>query len=126
LDLREADVTAIAESLPQFDIVIASGVFNARLKAGDNLTHISQAVRAMLQLARRYVAVDFLSSHVDFQKEEAWHTDPAWALNFARQISRRFLLRHDYMPYEFAVFIFRDGSISPRNVFSDYEKILRK
>src|SRR5579864_4657824 len=38
LDLHEADITEIGESLPQYDVVVASGVFNAELRAGDNRT----------------------------------------------------------------------------------------
>ena len=126
LDLREADIIAVADSLPQYDVVVASGVFNARLIAGDNRAHISETLHAMYGRARHYVAVDFLSTFVDFQKEGAWHTDPSWALNLAHGFTRRVLLRHDYMPYEFAVFVFRDDSVSPKNVFRGCEQAMER
>jgi SAM-dependent methyltransferase len=125
LDLHEADITEIGDSLPQYDVVVASGVFNAELRAGDNRTHISESLNAMWDRARHHVAVDFLSTIVDFQQEGAWHTDPCWALQLARRFSRRVLLRHDYMPYEFALFVFKDDSISPRNVFQEYEQRMK-
>lgn len=122
LDLREADITARDPGLPVSDYVIASGVFNARLHTGDNRRFTELALRRMFGLARAAVCVDFLSTYVDFQHPDAWHTDPAWALDFARQLSRRVMLRHDYMPYEFALIIYCDDSISSRNVFKAVEK----
>jgi SAM-dependent methyltransferase len=126
LDLRETDITVAGDDLPEYDLVVASGVFNARLTAGDNQAHIADALRAMYARARHYAAVDFLSTMVDFQKEGAWHTDPSWALSAAQRISRRVLLRHDYMPYEFAVILFRDDEVSGRNVFRAYEEVLER
>ena len=126
LDLKEADITNPANSLPVCDFVIASGIFNATLATGDNEAHIQTALQSMFRLARVAVAVDFLSSHVDFQKSESWHTDPAQALTLAKKISRRFRLRHDYMPYEFALFLFADDSISEQNVFQAFENSLSK
>lgn len=124
LDLREADIVQIGDGFPQYDLVVASGMFNAKLRAGDNRTHISESLNAMWGLARYYLAVDFLSTFVDFQQEGAWHTDPSWALALAHRFSRRVLLRHDYMPYEFALIVYRDDSISPRNVFKEYEQLV--
>jgi ubiquinone/menaquinone biosynthesis C-methylase UbiE len=124
LDLREADITADAASLPACDFVLASGVFNAALAKADNETHIQTALRAMFGLARVAVTVDFMSSYVDFQKPGSWHTDPGQALAWAKKISRRVALRHDYMPYEFALFIYADDTVSEQNVFCGHEILL--
>jgi SAM-dependent methyltransferase len=115
LDLQEADVAAY-EPADGFDVVVASGVFNARLSNGDNRQHITRSVTRMHELCRRAVCVDFLSTYVDFQRPEAWHTDPAWALELGRGLSRRLRLRHDYMPFEFALIVYRDDE-HPGNVF---------
>jgi SAM-dependent methyltransferase len=123
LDIRELDITGGTESLGIYDFVIASGVFNAVLTAEDNRTHISNALAAMHARARVAVCADFLSTYVDFQKPGGWHTDPAWAFWIAKQLSRRVSLRHDYMPFEFALFIFRDDSVSERNMFRQWAKL---
>ena len=92
----------------QFDLVVASGIFNWKLVAGDNDEHITNCVRRMFELSRVAVSVDFMSIYVDFQHPDAWHTDPAWTISLARALSKRFRLRHDYMPFEFALAIFRN------------------
>lgn len=53
----------------------------------------------MARLARRVVCVDF-------QRPESWHTDPSWAIGLARRFTKRFKLRHDYMPFEFALVMY--------------------
>jgi SAM-dependent methyltransferase len=117
LDLREAEVTAAALADASFDFVLASGTFNVRLRTGDNLAHIERALTTMRRIARVAVCVDFLSSYVDYWHPDAWHVDPAAAFAIGKRLSRRVGLRHDYMPYEFALFVYCDDAVSPRNVF---------
>lgn len=122
LDLRQLDVTS-SEHLQldgDFDLAVASGVFNAALEAGDNQGHIRKGLANLLAHAE-VVAVDFLSTWVDFRQDGAWHTDPAWAFETGRGLTRRLALRLDYMPYEFALFLYRDATISERNVFAGHE-----
>lgn len=121
LDVREADITDESANLDTFDFVISSGAFNAALPSGNNETHILTALNRMYSHSRRATCVDFLSSYVDFKKPGAYHIDPGWALSAAKKMTRRVLLRHDYMPYEFSIFLFRDDTISGRNVFQAFE-----
>jgi ubiquinone/menaquinone biosynthesis C-methylase UbiE len=121
LDVKEIDITDEKTELGEYDFVISSGIFNAKLPSGSNDIHIKAALRRMYRCSRYATCVDFLSSYVDFQKPGANHTDPGWALAEAKKLTRRVVLRHDYMPYEFAVFLFRDDSTSHRNVFRVFE-----
>jgi SAM-dependent methyltransferase len=109
--VEEADVASYRPGESGvFDVAVASGVFNARLEAQDNRQHIERSVGRMWELSRQAICVDFMSTHVDFQHPDAWHTDPAWALALARHHSRRFTLRHDYLPYEFALAVYHDDT----------------
>ena len=122
LDLHEIDITAPALPLRDYDFVVGTGIFNARLKAGNNLEHIESALRNMRAVANVAVCVDFMSTYVDYQHAEGWHTDPAWALALGKKLSRRVLLRQDYMPFEFELIIYCDDAISSRNVFNAIEQ----
>ncbi len=120
LSLVEADIADyLSGERDRFDVVVASGVFNARLEAERNEEHVRRCTTRMWELARRAIGVDFMSSRVDFQHEGAWHTDPAWALELAAGLSRRFRLRHDYMPFEFALAVYCDDE-HPGNVFGGH------
>jgi SAM-dependent methyltransferase len=126
LDVRELDITDDSVSLDEYDFVISSGALNAALPSGSNELHIEVALRSMHRRSRHATCVDFLSSHVDFQKPGAYHTDPSWALAAAKRLTRRVLLRHDYMPYEFSIFLFCDDAISERRVFHGFESELTR
>jgi SAM-dependent methyltransferase len=121
LDLREVDITDDSAPLEEYDFVISSGALNAALPSASNETHIESALRIMHRRSRYVTCVDFLTSYVDFQKPGAYHTDPGWALAAAKRLTRRVLLRHDYMPYEFSLFLFRDDAVSQRKVFLSFE-----
>jgi SAM-dependent methyltransferase len=123
IDVRELDITDDSVSLGEdvYDFVISSGALNAALPSGSNELHIELALRSMHRRSRYATCVDFLSSYVDFQKPGAYHTDPSWALAAGKRLTRRVLLRHDYMPYEFSLFLFREDAISERRVFQGFE-----
>ena len=121
LDFRRVDITASDHNLERYDYVLASGLFNTKLKVGCNRDHIKCALQNMFRLARIAVCVDFLSTYVDFKLPESWHTDPAWAFTLAKALSKKVALRHDYMPYEFALLIYIDDKVSMRNVFETVE-----
>jgi len=116
----EADVMQNPDAVPAHDFVIMSGVFNHRMKSGDTAKHVLALLTAATAKARYCTCADFLSTWVDFQNPDGWHTDPAWALSVGRGISRRLALRADYMPYEFSLFLYRDAEIDANRVFTEY------
>ena len=61
----------------------------------------------MLPLQSKNVgfAVNFLSDKVDYRLPHANHTDPAWVLALCYTFSNNIVLRNDYMPFEFTVFV---------------------
>jgi SAM-dependent methyltransferase len=99
------------------DYVVESGIFNAALEFEENDQHIEDTLKVMYSKANIAVIADFMSTYVDFQKEGAWHSDPAKIIDIARKISKRFILRYDYMPFEFTLIIFKDDAVSDENIF---------
>jgi SAM-dependent methyltransferase len=121
LDFQEVDITDDTAKIGTYDFVLASGILNAALPSGGNQSHSELVLRKMYLRSQRAVCIDFLSTYVDFQKPGAHHTDPGWALAAAKRLTRRVILRHDYMPFEFCMYLFRDDEISDRNVFRGFE-----
>jgi hypothetical protein len=107
----------------QWDYVVLSGVFNI-IPEGFNRRTQWQFIQAMLAkmmgLAKKGIAADFQSTYVDFQAQNAFHVDPCEVFRFGKTLSRRVVVRHDYMPYEFAVYVYKDDKITLNNVFSDF------
>jgi SAM-dependent methyltransferase len=95
-----------------FDFVIASGIFNHRLNNVNNYDLIEAAIIKALSLTNDGLAFDFLSDKVDYQLEHTFHSSPEKILSIAYKYSRNIVIRNDYMPFEFALFIFKDDSFS--------------
>jgi trans-aconitate methyltransferase len=100
-----------------FDVVLASGIFNARLSGEDQWAYVTATLRRMHGLAAVTACADFLSSHVDFRREDLHYTSPEAVFTFARSLTRRVALLHHYMPFEFAAYLFRDDRVTENTLF---------
>jgi ubiquinone/menaquinone biosynthesis C-methylase UbiE len=95
--------------VPTADFVVSSSAFNLRLTSPDNYTFAEEILRAAYARARRGVAVDFLTSYVDYPSfAEAFHYSPERILTIAKGITKRVTLRHDYPLFEFCVYLYPD------------------
>lgn len=115
-----------AEIQETFDYAIASGTFNFRLARGDNYEFARSVMEKALTLCADGIAFDFLSDKVDYTYEITFHYSPERILSLAYSFSRNVVLRNDYMPFEFSVFIFKDDSFSKDDtLFNRYKKYVR-
>lgn len=107
-------ITGIDDVKQQADIVIASGVFNLRYAADpvQNQAFVFSQVARLFELSKHGLCVDFLSSRVDFQAPGAFHISPGEILGFVQEkLSRRAIVDHAYLPYEFCVTVYKDDTI---------------
>jgi len=125
IQLLIADINDQECGIETHDYVISSGMLNATLPSGENEAHIQKMLHSMFALAKTAVSVDFLSALVDFKKEGAWHTDPAKALNYGFALTKNVSVRHDYLRFEFALFLNKNNAVSQRKVFETFEEKLR-
>jgi SAM-dependent methyltransferase len=98
------------EFAEKFDFIIASGVFNYKLKDIDNYRFIESALEKALDLSVDGLAFNFISDKVDYRYEELFYSSPEKILGMAYRFSRNVILRNDYMPFEFSLCIFKDDS----------------
>lgn len=115
-DLEFRTIKDIDDISGEFDIVIASGVFNIRYmeEPAANESYVRNSIRKLFGLCREGLGIDFMTSHVDFQQDKAFHVDPAEVLTFAiEHLGRRAIVNHSYMPFEFCLNVFKRGTIEP-------------
>lgn len=96
----------------QFDIVVASGIFNFKLQKEDNYIFIESFMKKAFKLANEGFAFDFLSDKVDFQYEHTFHSSPLKILEMGYKLSKNIILKNHYMPFEFALVVFKDTSFT--------------
>lgn len=102
-----------------FDYVVSSGVHNIRIE--DNDTFLRDSIHTLYAHCEKGLALNFLSNRVDYPTQESHHTDPVDVLKLAYEYSNRIVLRNDYMPFEFTLFIYKQDSFDPRvAVYPEY------
>jgi SAM-dependent methyltransferase len=97
------------------DYAILSGVFNNLMD--DNWGFMTTTLRRMYAAARRGIAFNAMTSHVDYRDPELFYVDPMQVFAFCKaELGGHPVLRHDYVtrpggfPYEFAIYVYK----SPR------------
>lgn len=100
----------------KFDWCFAIGTTN--MKA--NYKYIEKLLGEMLRISKKGVAMDFMSSYVDFKKPESSHFDPEKIFKIAKKLSKRVVIRHDYLPFEFCVYIYKNDKLINKNRFLEF------
>ncbi len=109
------------DKIPKSDWMISSGVFNHR-KTTD-YTFIKKSIKKMFDSCSKGVAVDFISSYVDFRNRDVFYAEPETLFRFCKSLTKRVILRSDYMPFEFCVYLYKDDSKTKNNVFTEFEAL---
>lgn len=104
--------------LKNFDYIISSGVFNFKL--ADNSSFAKNMLKKMLEICNKGIAVDFVTDYVDYRNRDLNYTSPEEIFSFCKTLSKRVTLRHDYMPFEFCIYLYKNDSIIENNVFAGY------
>ncbi len=89
----------------EYDFVFASGIFGYRKT--DTAAYIREMVRAMIARCRRAVAFNSLSNWAPAPEPDEFYADPLETVASCRSLSQRLVLRHDYHPNDFTVYVHR-------------------
>ncbi len=90
-----------------FDVVTANGIFYLLGDEAPGLMH--QIIRRMYETAQSAVAFNSLSSWAEIKQPGEFHADPAETMEFCRRCTPWVTMRHDYLPHDFAIYMYRDG-----------------
>ena len=95
-----------AEGIPEkFDYVVSSQTFNNRLKNEDNMAVMKDVLRLAYSASTKGVAFDMLTDHVDFKEDRLFYYSPEEIFRYAKTLTKRVSLRHDYPLFEFTVYL---------------------
>jgi SAM-dependent methyltransferase len=96
------------DDLAPADRIVASGIFYFRQ---DTPFEYMQAVLLrMFALCRKSVAVNSLSGWAPQEESHEFHADPLKTLAFCRTLTPWVVLRHDYHPRDFTVYLYKRTS----------------
>jgi SAM-dependent methyltransferase len=111
LTFYDADLISGDASVPVHDYVLLNGVFNYKSDCSHEAmwAYCQALLLRAWPLARKGLAVNVVSKHVDWEREDLFHLPIGTATDFvASRLSRRFLVRHDYGLFEYTVYVYRD------------------
>lgn len=92
----------------KYDYVVSSQTFNNRLAEGENMRLMKDVLQKSYDICTKGVAVDMVTSCVDFQEDHLFYYSPEEIFTFAKSITKRVTLRHDYPLYEFMICLYKD------------------
>lgn len=100
-DLLSAD----AHPIDPVDVAMLSGALT--FKVADNMTLATAMIHRMWGLASEAVALNFMSSYVDFQLDKNFHYRPEDMFAVGKALTRWVTLHHDYPLFEFTLQLLR-------------------
>jgi len=95
----------------RYDYVVVNGAFHY-LAPAVSWEEWRDTVHEMLgkvwQMTGVGMACNFLTDRVDWRDPELFYISPSEIIDFIRGFTRLFVIRHDYYPFEFTIFAYRE------------------
>jgi len=104
LDLRVANIADVVLDR-KFDVIMANGIFY--LLGEQPVAIMRDMIQRMFSLATRAVAFNSLSTWARDQESGEFYADPLQTVEFCRQLTPWVVLRHDYHPRDFTVYLYK-------------------
>jgi SAM-dependent methyltransferase len=97
-------------TLPVFDYVVLNGVFTMKcdLTFDDMFAYFQAVVSEVFDRTRIGLAFNVMSKQVEWEREDLFHLPLDSLASFLTEnISRDFVIRHDYGLYEYTTYVYR-------------------
>jgi len=109
----------------EFDYVVESGIFNYNLS--DNYKYLAETLELMFRLCRAGVSINMTTDYVDYKEDCLFYFNPEKVFGMCKKLTKRVCLRHDYMPFEFTVYLYKNQEKDEHNVFKGFsDRTLKK
>lgn len=105
VEITNKTIFDLEVSVDVFDYVVASGIFFLRRE--DPMLHMEKVISAMFQKSAKGIAFNSLSTWALEKTDREFYADPQKVLEFCRKLSPNIILRHDYHPADFTVYVFK-------------------
>jgi ubiquinone/menaquinone biosynthesis C-methylase UbiE len=88
-----------------FDYLVASGIFFLRKE--NPKKYMESTIARMYQFARKGIAFNSLSAWAQKKEGDEFYAVPTEVIEFCKSLSPFVVLRHDYHPGDFTVYVYR-------------------
>jgi ubiquinone/menaquinone biosynthesis C-methylase UbiE len=105
----------------KFDYVFGAGIFSLA-----SFKNAKPIIEEQFRICKKGVAIDFVSTYVTYKDDYLFYTNPEKMFKFAKTLTKRVTLRHDYKPYEYCIYLYKNDKISNANHFQGHFKSMPK
>lgn len=109
----------------EYDYIIMSGVFHQRRDTAipDWEKFAQDIIRNSFKMCNRGVAFNLISPFVDFYQTQVYYSNLPKFINFINdELSRFFVISHDYALFEYTVFVFKEDYIKSKYTEIEFQK----
>jgi len=100
----------------KFDWVFFSGISTSDC----SYSYIKRMMIKMFELCKKGIAMNFVGGVTDFHSKDLFYSDPAKIYSLTKDLSNRVSIRHDYAPYEFTMYIYKNNKKTSNNIFNAF------
>lgn len=93
------------------DYICMSQVFNNRYESVNNEEVAKRAIALAFEAVTIGVSIDMMTKYVDYEENALYYFSPERMFEYAKSLTRFAMLRHDYLPFEFALFLYRGPTL---------------
>jgi cyclopropane fatty-acyl-phospholipid synthase-like methyltransferase len=107
----QADILVDKDAIPEFDYIIMNGVFNEKreLTFDEMFAYFRSMIRAAFSKSKTGIAFNVMTKYVDWEREDLFHLPFNLLAEFlSTEVSRHFLIRHDYGLFEYSVYVYKE------------------
>lgn len=123
IDARVLDIL-VDEINDEIDWVFCSGALTSKTEEEDSYSYLKKMLVKMFEISKKGVSVNFCSPNVTFESDVNFHPNFDKILKIVCSITKRFSLIHDYMPYEFTLYLYKDDSVNSNiNIFNQFNDL---
>ena len=109
-DFLHVDILDTPSAVPEFDYVVLNGVLTEKRELSFEAMwdYTQRLLSVVFSKARIGMAFNVMSTQVDWQRDDLFHLPMDDVAAFLRRdVSRHFVIRHDYGLYEYCVYAYK-------------------
>lgn len=92
------------------DFAVMCQVFNNRYEAGNNDAVVKDAIQKAFQAVSTGLSLDMRTNYVNYKEDHLYYFSPEEYFTFAKSLTPFVMLRHDYLPFDFTIFLYKEGT----------------
>jgi SAM-dependent methyltransferase len=93
------------------DYAVLCQVFNNRYTSGNNDEVVKHVISKAFDAVSTAVSIDLRTRYVNYEEPDLYYYSPEEMFTFAKSLTPFVTLRHDYLPYDFTLMLFKRGTM---------------